>query len=139
MKEEKKSTNIDIKKILNKIVKFLKKLCVVLKKVFSLLVTKIKEISNKDNIKYISFSKNFGKDAAIYAGLKYSTGDYTCIIDSDLQQNPKYIISMYEHLNKNENIDQIAMVMKNRNKESLFCKISKKLFSRIFFNSFLFI
>ena len=45
MKEDKKSTNIDIKKILNKIVKFLKKLCIVLKKGFSLLVTKIKEIS----------------------------------------------------------------------------------------------
>ena len=45
MKEDKKSTNIDIKKILNKIVKFLKKLGIVLKKGFSLLVTKIKEIS----------------------------------------------------------------------------------------------
>ena len=90
---------------------------------------KMKNISkNEDDIKYISFSRNFGKDAAIYAGLKYSTGDFICIIDADLQQNPKYIISMYEHLIKNEEIDQIAMVMKNRNKEKLITKIMKKTF-----------
>jgi len=89
---------------------------------------KIKSIANDEKIKYISFSKNFGKDAAIYAGLKKSTGDYTCIIDSDLQQNPKYIIAMINHLEKNENIDQIAMVMKDRNKENIFNKIFKKTF-----------
>ena len=53
MKEDKKSTNIDIKKILNKIVKFLKKTLYCIKKGFSLLVTKIKEISKKI---YINFS-----------------------------------------------------------------------------------
>lgn len=92
---------------------------------------KIKEISNKENIKYIAFSKNFGKDAAIYAGLKNSTGDYICIIDADLQQNPKYIISMYEHLNNNKNTDQIAMVMKDRNNESFINKVSKKIFYKL--------
>jgi len=92
---------------------------------------KIKNISTNDNIKYISFSKNFGKDAAIYAGLKNSNGDYICIIDADLQQNPKYIISMYEHLNKNKNTDQIAMVMKDRNNESLINKTSKKIFYKL--------
>jgi len=92
---------------------------------------KIKDISNKENIKYIAFSKNFGKDAAIYAGLKNSTGDYICIIDADLQQNPKYIISMYEHLNNNKNTDQIAMVMKDRNNESFINKVSKKIFYKL--------
>lgn len=93
---------------------------------------KIKNISkNADNIKYISFSRNFGKDAAMYAGLKYSTGDFICIIDSDLQQNPKYIITMYEQLIKNENVDQITMVMKNRNKENIFTRIMKKNFYNV--------
>ena len=92
---------------------------------------KIKKISNSENIKYISFSKNFGKDAAIYAGLKYSSGDYICIIDSDLQQNPKYIISMYDYLNKHEETDQIAMVMKNRDNETFFNRISKKIFYKL--------
>lgn len=93
---------------------------------------KIKKISeNNTNIKYISFSKNFGKDAAIYAGLKNATGDYTCIIDSDLQQNPKYILSMLEHLKKNQNTDQIAMVMKNRDNENIFNRISKNIFYKL--------
>lgn len=91
---------------------------------------KIKSIS-KNNIKYISFSRNFGKEAAIYAGLKKSTGKYTCIIDADLQQNPKYILKMLNYLEKNNNVDQITMVMKNRNKESFFNRISKNIFYKL--------
>ncbi len=93
---------------------------------------KIKSLSkNNENIKYISFSKNFGKDAAIYAGLKRSNGTYTCIIDADLQQNPKYIISMLDYLKKHPETDQIAMVMKNRNKENIFNRIMKKNFYKL--------
>lgn len=94
---------------------------------------KIKKVYELDNehIKYISFSKNFGKDAAIFAGLKYATGDYTCIIDADLQQNPKYIISMYEYLKTHDNIDQIAMVMKERKKEKLINRLLKNNFYKI--------
>ena len=84
-----------------------------------------------NNIKYISFSKNFGKEAAIYAGLKKATGDYICIIDSDLQQNPKYILSMLDYLKKNPDTDQIAMVMKNRNKENIFNRLFKQLFYKL--------
>lgn len=95
-------------------------------------INKIKEISSKnDNIKYISFSRNFGKEAAIYAGLEYSCGDLICIIDADLQQNPKYIFEMYNELKQKEDIDQIAMVMKNRNKENFFNKISKNIFYKL--------
>ena len=94
---------------------------------------KIKKVyeENMNNIKYISFSKNFGKDAAIYAGLKRSNGTYTCILDADLQQNPKYIISMLDYLKKHPETDQIAMVMKNRNKENIFNRIMKKNFYRL--------
>ena len=92
----------------------------------------IKKVAEENNkVKYVSFSKNFGKDAAIYAGLKRSSGDYICIIDSDLQQNPKYIVSMVNHLNTHEEIDQIAMVMKDRNKEKIINKIFKKTFYKI--------
>lgn len=95
----------------------------------------IKKISkDNDNIKYISFSKNFGKDAAIYAGLKRSIGDYISIIDSDLQQNPKYLISMLNYLKEHENVDQIAMVMKDRKKEKIFTRILKKSFYKIINN-----
>ena len=96
---------------------------------------KIKKISENDiNIKYISFSRNFGKEAAIYAGLKKSTGDYTCIIDSDLQQNPKYILNMYDYLKKHENTDQIAMVMKNREIENIFNRFFKIFFINLSIN-----
>ena len=96
-------------------------------------LNKIKDIyeNDQDHIKYISFSKNFGKEAAIYAGLKYSSGKYTCIIDSDLQQNPKYIINMLNHLEKNPDTDQIVMVMKNRNKEKFISRKLKNCFYKI--------
>ena len=96
-------------------------------------IDKIKEVyqSDKNHIKYISFSKNFGKEAAIYAGLKYSQGKYTCIIDSDLEQNPKYIINMFKYLEKNTNTDQIVMVRKDRKGEKRLNRFFKKYFYKI--------
>ena len=49
-----------------------------------------------DNIKIINFSRNFGKESSIYAGLENSSGDFTVIIDADLQHPPKKIIEMME-------------------------------------------
>lgn len=55
----------------------------------------IKKYSEKDTrIKYISFSRNFGKEAAMYAGLTHSTGDYILIMDADLQNPPRLIGDM---------------------------------------------
>lgn len=47
-----------------------------------------------DNVKYLSFSRNFGKEAAMYAGLKYSSGDYVIVMDADLQHPPAMIPDM---------------------------------------------
>ena len=49
---------------------------------------------------YYSFSRNFGKEAAIYAGLHYATGTYLSIIDADLQQDPEIVKHMTEILEK---------------------------------------
>lgn len=49
-----------------------------------------------DRIKYISFSKNFGKEAAMLAGINYVSGDYTVIMDADLQHPPALIPKMYD-------------------------------------------
>lgn len=87
--------------------------------------------NNKKNVRYISFSRNFGKEAAIYAGLKEAKGEYICIIDADLQQNPKYVVEMYEKLESNKDIDQVVMVMDNRNKENVFNRLAKKMFYKI--------
>lgn len=67
---------------------------------------------DKERIKIISFTKNFGKDAAIYAGLLHSKSDYACIIDADLQQDPKYLVKMYDFLESNLEYDVIAMCQK---------------------------
>lgn len=85
----------------------------------------LKKIAKKDKkVKIISFSRNFGKEAAIYAGLKNSSGKYTAIIDSDLQQHPKYLVQMYDFLEKNDEFDAVCMCQAKRKENFLvsFCK-----------------
>lgn len=53
---------------------------------------------NDPAVKYVSFSRNFGKEAAIYAGLQYSTGDYVVIMDADLQDPPALLPEMLKAL-----------------------------------------
>lgn len=61
----------------------------------------IKKLKNSyDNVKYISFSRNFGKESAIYAGLDYSTGDYIVLMDADLQDPPSLIPEMLKYISK---------------------------------------
>lgn len=58
---------------------------------------KIKELiqeKGSDSVKYISFSRNFGKEAAIYAGLAYAKADYVVLMDADLQHPPSLIPQM---------------------------------------------
>lgn len=63
----------------------------------------IKELKLKDNrIGYLSFSKNFGKEAAIFAGLENCTGDYAVIMDADLQDPPSLLEEMYQCLQQGE-------------------------------------
>lgn len=55
-----------------------------------------KKLKKKDpSVEYISFSRNFGKEAAIYAGLKHAKGDYVAIMDADLQDPPSLLPQMY--------------------------------------------
>jgi glucosyltransferase len=59
----------------------------------------MRELSKKDKrVRYLSFSRNFGKESAMYAGLEYSEGDYVAIMDADLQDPPKLLKEMYEIL-----------------------------------------
>ena len=70
-------------------------------------------LSNEDkkHIKYISFTRNFGKEAAMYAGLKYSKGDLVTIMDADLQHPPKLLPIMIEIL-ENSNYDNVSTMCK---------------------------
>lgn len=68
----------------------------------------IKTIAKGDErVKYISFSRNFGKEAAIYAGLKNASGNYVVIMDADLQDPPELLPQMYEAV-KLEGYDSVA-------------------------------
>ncbi len=56
----------------------------------------MRELCAKDaRVRYVSFSRNFGKEAAIYAGLTHATGDYVAIMDADLQDPPSLLPEMY--------------------------------------------
>jgi len=91
----------------------------------------LRELSkkSKDN-KYISFSKNFGKEAGIYAGLKNATGDYAVVIDADLQHNPYTIIEMYNIL-KNSEYDSVAVRRVNRKGEKKIISFFSRMFYKL--------
>lgn len=79
---------------------------------------KIAELSERNTAKLsvrgISFSRNFGKEAAMLAGLKAAAGDYLSIIDADLQQDPSYVRMMADMLDGNEDADVIAAYQEQR-------------------------
>ena len=85
-------------------------------------------LANK-NVKIISFSRNFGHQAAVGAGLRYSTGDAVIIIDADLQDPPELIPQMIE-LWENGN-DVIYAKRKSREGETKFKLFTAKMFYRI--------
>ena len=63
----------------------------------------IKKLHEKDErIKFISFSRNFGKESAMIAGLDYSTGDYITTMDADMQDPPRLLVEMFEEIKKGE-------------------------------------
>jgi len=76
----------------------------------------LKELSEKakENIKVINFSRNFGKEAAMYAGLENSIGKYVSIIDADMQQDPKLVLDMIDYLDNNEEYDAVATYQERR-------------------------
>ena len=60
---------------------------------------KLRELAVKDKrVRYISFSRNFGKEAGMYAGLQNSKGNYVVVMDADLQHPPAFIPQMYEYV-----------------------------------------
>ena len=95
-------------------------------------LTNIKKLSKeKTEVKYISFSRNFGKESAIYAGLKSSKGDYVCVMDVDLQHPPSLLPEMIETVREG-NYDVAAARRVSRQGEP---KI-KSFFSHMFYKFF---
>lgn len=66
-------------------------------------VSILRELHEKDDrVHYVSFSRNFGKEAGIYAGLENASGDYVVVMDADLQHPPEFIPKMYEYVSSGE-------------------------------------
>ena len=65
-------------------------------------------------VKVISFSRNFGKEAGLYAGLNHAEGEYIALIDADLQQRPEIVRDMVNILDEKPNIDVVAAYQDRR-------------------------
>lgn len=92
-------------------------------------------LNKKDKrVRYISLSRNFGKEAAMYAGLKSSKGDYVTLMDADLQDPPSLLPQMYDEL-INGSYDSVGTRRVNRKGEppirSFFARMFYKLINKI--------
>ena len=96
---------------------------------------KMQELAQRDSrVKYISFSRNFGKEAGIYAGLENATGDYVVVMDADLQDPPALLPEMYRSI-KEEGYDCVGSRRVTRKGEppirSFFARLFYKLINRM--------
>jgi glycosyltransferase involved in cell wall biosynthesis len=89
----------------------------------------IKEIAGSDNLKYLSFSRNFGHQSAITAGINYAVGDYIIIMDGDGQDPPELLKDLYEKAK--EGYDVVYAKRRKRKGESFFKKATAAIFYRL--------
>lgn len=99
-------------------------------KVKELIERKSEYIASDNSVVGITFSRNFGKESAILAGLENASGDYVCVIDADLQQDPKYALEMVQFLEQNMSYDCVACYQEER-KESALLRFCKRRFYHI--------
>ncbi|MFB5981076.1 glycosyltransferase family 2 protein [Streptococcus thermophilus] len=89
--------------------------------------------ASNPNVHYLSFSRNFGKEAALYAGLQRATGDYVTVMDADLQDPPELLIEMYAKIQ--EGYDVVGTRRADRKGEppirSLFAKAFYWLINKV--------
>ena len=95
----------------------------------------VKELAEKDTrVKYLSFSRNFGKEAAIYAGFQHADGDYVAMLDADLQDPPSMLPEMLRGI-REEGYDSVATRRVSRKGEppirSFFARRFYRLMNRI--------
>lgn len=95
----------------------------------------IKQLADNDErVRYVSFSRNFGKEAAMYAGFENSTGDYVCLMDADLQDPPKLLPEMVKAIEE-EGYDSVATRRVTRQGEppirSFFARMFYKMMNKI--------
>jgi glycosyltransferase involved in cell wall biosynthesis len=92
-------------------------------------IKKVVERADKGSVQYISLSRNFGKESAIYAGLSKSTGDYVALIDADLQHPPELLKKMLKAIEE-EGYDCASARRVSRKGEP----VIRSFFSRAFYH-----
>ncbi len=78
----------------------------------------------------VSFSRNFGKEAALYAGIQHAKGEYLCLIDADLQQRPEIVRDMVKILDEKPQCDVVA-AYQDRRGEGKLLSFFKKCFYKL--------
>ncbi|HEL2066060.1 glycosyltransferase family 2 protein [Streptococcus suis] len=99
-------------------------------------LTVLRQLSGQDRaVRYLSFSRNFGKEAALYAGLQAATGDLVTVMDVDLQDPPEMLIEMKAMLDASADLDCVGTRRVSRDGEppirSFFAKLFYKLMNKI--------
>ena len=82
-------------------------------------------------VKVVSFSRNFGKEAGLYAGLQHASGDYICLIDADLQQRPEIVRDMVKILDEEPQYDVVAAYQDRRGEGRILSFFKKSFYSVI--------
>lgn len=82
-------------------------------------------------VKVISFSRNFGKEAGLYAGLQHASGEYISLIDADLQQRPEIVRDMVNLLDENPEFDVVAAYQDRRGEGKVLSFFKKSFYSII--------
>lgn len=95
----------------------------------------LRRLSKQDKqVRFVSFSRNFGKEAAMYAGFQMCTGDFAAVMDADMQDPPSLLPEMYAALQSGE-YDSVATRRVNRDGEppirSMFARMFYKLINKI--------
>ncbi|MCH3904904.1 MAG: glycosyltransferase family 2 protein [Lactobacillus sp.] len=93
---------------------------------------KLRELHEQDpdHVHYISFSRNFGKESALYAGLQAATGDYVVVMDADLQDPPEFLPQMFQLLETGE-YDCIGTRRVDRTGEAKFKSFLSDMFYKV--------
>ena len=87
--------------------------------------------AQKCPVKVISFSRNFGKEAAIYAGMEHAEGEYISLIDADLQQRPEIVVDMVKILNEKPECDVVAAYQDRRGEGKALSFFKKRFYGII--------
>lgn len=82
-------------------------------------------------VQVLSFSRNFGKEAAIYAGLKNARGDFACIIDADLQQRPEVVVEMMNVIKEDNTVDCVTAYQAERKENKLMSAFKSSFYKMI--------